>query len=538
MAVSYIDFVEERLDIGIDYGAVGGMSFKTEIINNGAETEQRNCTRWLPLGRWQLGERLIYEGDDKSLNEVEYLKTFHAARKGSKQGFRFRDWTDYQGINQHIGTTDGVTTQWQLVKTYYGGDVNNITQRPIIKPVQGTVKLYLDGLEITFPSVDSSTGVITFAVPPSAGQIITADFVFDVAVTFEKDEISWDLLAVSLPTGEKLHKLGSVFVAEMKINLFSPWHDLNPLPDIILEPLDLGIILDCQQSTFFSTRSETLASGFKSSLSNRESERIILKLPTRKLNQEELNLILNYFWVCKGRLIGFFLALNNSAYWCRFNSDSLSIKFLHDEGLYEINNLDFYCFGDLNFIDNETYVSAIAPVTSLLPQDLNRIEDAMITFEKILKAAFYKTDSATAKYFDYGSNAEHRWLFNANTERRSSTDEPNKQVFFLWLREVNPQYHNTDGTAPEPTATFNSDLANFLATYNDRENFKVVIFSVFSNSYSGTTLSTWQAFDNHLYNALKAESGYTPALNDYNFTGKTITTDGKDATFFLKSIFT
>ena len=512
------------------------MSFKTEIINSGEEAEQRNCRRWVALGRWQLGERMIYEGDDKTIDQVTYLREFHKARKGSKQGFRFKDWSDYRAINQHIGTTDGATTQWQLVKRYYAG--TEFARRPILKPIQGTVKLYLDGVEITYPLINYSTGVISFTVPPASGQVITADFEFDVPVTFEKDEIGYSLQAVSLPTGEKLHQLGNVFVSEMKLDSIIRWNDLDPLPEIILEPLDLGVILNTTKQTFFSTRSESLASGFKSSLSNRDSARIILKLPTRKFTQEELDKILNYFWVCKGRLVGFFLALNNSAYWCRLESDSLSIKFLHNEGLYEISNLDFYCFGDLNFIDNETYVQAIAPVTSLLPVDLTHIEDAMIVFEKILKAAFYKTDAATAKYFDYGSNAEQRWLFNANVDLRSSTDEPNKQVFFIWLREVNPQYHNIDGTAPEPTATFNSDLANFLTTYGDRENFKAVIFSVFSNSYSGTTFSAWQAFDNHLHNALKGSNGYAPALNDYNFAAKTITTDSKDPTFYLKSIFT
>ena len=182
MVASYIDFVEERLDIGLDYGAVGGPVFNTEIINSGNETEQRNCTRWFPLGRWQLGNRLIYEGDDKGINEVEYLRAFHAARKGSKQGFRYKDWTDYFGVNQHIGTTDGITTQWQLTKRYYAGSY--FVYRPIIKPVEGTVNMYLDGNSITYPLINYSTGVISFLVPPAPGQVITADFEFDVPVIY------------------------------------------------------------------------------------------------------------------------------------------------------------------------------------------------------------------------------------------------------------------------------------------------------------------------------------------------------------------
>ena len=344
MVVSYIDFVEERLDIGIDYGAVGGMSFQTEIVNSGDETEQRNCTRWLPLGRWQLGQRIIYEGDDKTIDEVNYLRDFHRSRKGSKQGFRYKDWTDYSGVNQHIGTTDGVTTQWQLTKRYYAGSY--FVYRPIIKPVEGTVNLYLDGNLITSPAINHYTGVISFLVPPAAGQVITADFEFDVPVTFEKDEISWKLRCASLPTGEALHELGSVFVTEMKINLFSQWHDLSPLPNVLFKPLDLGTILDTNKKILFSTRSESLASGFKSSLSNRDSERYLLELPSHSFDEKEIAEILSYFWAAKGRLIKLKLILNSNLYLARFNSDSFSAKFkiLQDgRGLWE-TNLSFFAF--------------------------------------------------------------------------------------------------------------------------------------------------------------------------------------------------
>ena len=114
--VDYLDFTEEKLELGYDYGAVGGMRFKTTIIKKGDKQEQRNVDWWLPLGRWQLGERTLYQSDVQGIDEVAQLQEFHSNRKGSKQGFRFKDWSDYKVTNQHLGTANGVITQWQLKK--------------------------------------------------------------------------------------------------------------------------------------------------------------------------------------------------------------------------------------------------------------------------------------------------------------------------------------------------------------------------------------------------------------------------------------
>ncbi len=119
--LDYLEFAEQKLELGYDYGAVGGMRFKTTIIKKGDKQEQRNVDWWLPLGRWQLGERTLLESDVEGINEVIELRDFHADRKGSKQGFRFKDWSDYKAIYQPIGTADGQINQWQLKKIYFAG---------------------------------------------------------------------------------------------------------------------------------------------------------------------------------------------------------------------------------------------------------------------------------------------------------------------------------------------------------------------------------------------------------------------------------
>ena len=98
------------------------------------------------------------------------------------------DWTDHQALAQGLGVGDGSTKTFQLVKYYPSGGV--VETRAIAKPVTGTVKLYRDGVEATSGwTVDTATGIVTFATPPAAGVQVTADFAFDVPVRFDRDQM-------------------------------------------------------------------------------------------------------------------------------------------------------------------------------------------------------------------------------------------------------------------------------------------------------------------------------------------------------------
>ena len=102
--------------------------------------------------------------------------------------------------DQAIGTGDGATTAFQLVKRYASG--NQIWTRTITKPVAGTVRVALDGAEqVGGWSVDTTNGVVTFGTAPAAGVAITAGFEFDVPVRFDTDALDVTL---------DLERLGSI----------------------------------------------------------------------------------------------------------------------------------------------------------------------------------------------------------------------------------------------------------------------------------------------------------------------------------------
>ena len=95
--------------------------------------------------------------------------------------------------DQAIGTGDGVTTQFQLKKTY--GSSFAPWVREIKKPVDGTVLMAVDGtpLQASDFLVATTTGVITFLEAPAEDVAITAGFEFDVPVRFDTDRLILNL---------------------------------------------------------------------------------------------------------------------------------------------------------------------------------------------------------------------------------------------------------------------------------------------------------------------------------------------------------
>jgi uncharacterized protein (TIGR02217 family) len=138
------------------------------------------------------------------------LIAFFRARKGKAYGFRFKDWTDYKATAQTLGTGDGTTKTFQLIKSYTSGAGSET--RTITKPVLGTAVPYLGGNKQTSGwSINTATGVLTFTVAPAQGVAVTADFEFDVPVRFDTDS-----MAVSIEQFD-LHQWSDIPVIEIRV---------------------------------------------------------------------------------------------------------------------------------------------------------------------------------------------------------------------------------------------------------------------------------------------------------------------------------
>lgn len=188
-----MSFHEVQFPTSLSFGSVGGPERVTEIVTLANGFEERN-TPWADSRRrYDAGLGM------RSLADIDALIAFFEARRGQLYGFRWKDWSDYRSSgslttpafdDQVIGTGDGVTTAFSLVKTYVSGEASYA--RTIQKPVQGTVlagvqgDVKAEGVEF---EVDLTTGVVTFDDPPGPGARVTAGFEFDVPVRFGTDSI-------------------------------------------------------------------------------------------------------------------------------------------------------------------------------------------------------------------------------------------------------------------------------------------------------------------------------------------------------------
>ena len=184
-------FHEIRFPDSISRGAKGGPERRTRIVELASGDEERNAS-WANSRRRYDVSYGVRRADD-----LAAVVAFFEARNGRLHAFRFKDWSDYKSClpsaapaptDQIIGTGNGSTTTFALTKTYASGAQS--WARAILKPVAGTVTVSLNGVaQGSGWSVNTTTGIVTFTVPPSTGAVIRAGFEFDVPVRFDTDEL-------------------------------------------------------------------------------------------------------------------------------------------------------------------------------------------------------------------------------------------------------------------------------------------------------------------------------------------------------------
>ena len=167
----------------IAVGSIFGPSYSTGSARNlgGYVFSNRNWT-------YPLHEGDVLPGVKQQSDLNDLLAFFHAVA-GMFNGFRFKDWQDYQAAGVQGTLINLSPTTWQMTKTYTYAAVSAV--RKISKPVSGTAVISGGG---TY-SVDTTTGIITLTAGANptgwTGQ-------FDVPVKFAVDKIlpkslSWDV---------------------------------------------------------------------------------------------------------------------------------------------------------------------------------------------------------------------------------------------------------------------------------------------------------------------------------------------------------
>jgi uncharacterized protein (TIGR02217 family) len=190
------------LDILFPEGISAGCSvlprFNNTIVR-GLSGERDVQINWdAPLRRWDVSHVV------KDRTRLAEFIDFWMTVRGDAYTFKFWDPSDFEvgtayvndeiayvGSTQ-IGTGNGVSTTFQLVKKY-GGAVNPLV-RPISKPIAGTVKIYVNGVEKTSGvAIDYLTGVVTLTpAPPNTHPVAWAGH-FYCEASFENPDVLFRL---------------------------------------------------------------------------------------------------------------------------------------------------------------------------------------------------------------------------------------------------------------------------------------------------------------------------------------------------------
>lgn len=211
-------FLDLTFPHGIAAGVTGGPERRVDIVALASGDEERNA-RWKNSRRSYDASLGVRDVDDAAQVIALFEET-----GGPLHSFRFRDWSDFSSalttrkkptaLDQTIGTGDGVTTVFQLTKSY--GTLTPY-QRDISKPVAGTVLVALDLIEsVTGWVIDQSTGQISFDVAPASGVQISAGFLFDVPVRFDAQRLDLDMAFFSESEGRGLGSIPEVPLIEVR----------------------------------------------------------------------------------------------------------------------------------------------------------------------------------------------------------------------------------------------------------------------------------------------------------------------------------
>jgi uncharacterized protein (TIGR02217 family) len=201
---------------GLAWSVTKQPRFATRIQRAVSGRELRALDQPNPIWTWTLTYSLLRDewdvrggtGPGSGYDELRILMGFFLEQQGAYAAFLFEDPSDNSLTGQVLGTGDGSTAAFQLVRamgeTLPGGGF----AEPVTAP-----NVYLNGVRQspTGYSVDSASGLVTFAVPPPAGQAISSDFTYYFRVRFSDDTAEFENFMYQLWSLRQV-KLQSVFL--------------------------------------------------------------------------------------------------------------------------------------------------------------------------------------------------------------------------------------------------------------------------------------------------------------------------------------
>lgn len=168
---------------GIEIRATKAPEWSTAIQRTVSGKELRAANWSYPKWHFTVGYEVLRAAAEA---ELQTMVGFFNQRQGSFDSFLFADPDDSAVADQLFGYGDGVTTQYQLVRSL-GGFVEPV------RAISGTPTIKVNGVASGAGfGVNAATGLLTFTAPPADGAVLTWTGGFYFRVRFARDSADFE----------------------------------------------------------------------------------------------------------------------------------------------------------------------------------------------------------------------------------------------------------------------------------------------------------------------------------------------------------
>jgi uncharacterized protein (TIGR02217 family) len=156
-------------------------TFSTLVQRSTSGKELRAALMSYPQWEFEMSYELLR--DDVANNELKNMMSFFLARQGSFDNFNYLDPDDNTVTTQIFGAGDGVTTTFQLARTF-----NGAFTEPVFRTVSAPSIFDNASLRtvVTHYNINAE-GLVTFVTAPAAGHVLTWTGQFYFRVRFKDD---------------------------------------------------------------------------------------------------------------------------------------------------------------------------------------------------------------------------------------------------------------------------------------------------------------------------------------------------------------
>ena len=181
-----------RLPDNVMHGARGGPTFSTARLTGVSGLEQRIINFEQSVNSYTLGY---------GLNTATWplVLALHYAQQGGAFGFGVKDQAELPIAGEVIGTGDGTTTNFQLIKVY--ATATRSYTRIITLPHASTLVVTVNGTPTSSYALLPG-GIVSFTAAPANGAVIAASCDFDIEVAFAQSTDHLDIQLQLIAAGQ------------------------------------------------------------------------------------------------------------------------------------------------------------------------------------------------------------------------------------------------------------------------------------------------------------------------------------------------